>query len=154
MVSIRLWSGPKPPPSNFPMSFSVLPLTNPRTTLVILGYQSCPWNLNWRGNKIKKIKKKVLCVSIVIHAWNCVFLLNLCVVDCQPIRLAASCWNGEGALLFTSSSAPYDCNDNGLCHEVGLKTFFGCSLSVFYILICAIDHHLFSSSLRLQVHNM
>ncbi|KAL2979880.1 hypothetical protein AAZX31_13G197000 [Glycine max] len=70
------------------------------------------------------------------------------------LRLAASCWNGEGALLFTSSSAPYDCNDNGLCHEVGLKTFFGCSLSVFYILICAIDHHLFSSSLRLQVHNM
>ncbi|KAH1146447.1 hypothetical protein GYH30_041882 [Glycine max] len=33
------------------------------------------------------------------------------------LRLAASCWNGEGALLFTSSSAPYDCNDNGLCHE-------------------------------------
>ncbi|TKY72009.1 hypothetical protein E2542_SST00743 [Spatholobus suberectus] len=33
------------------------------------------------------------------------------------LRLAASCWNGEGALLFTSSSAPYDCNDNGLCDE-------------------------------------
>ncbi|KAL2341166.1 hypothetical protein Fmac_009106 [Flemingia macrophylla] len=33
------------------------------------------------------------------------------------LRLAASCWNGEGSLLFTSSSAPYDCNDNGLCDE-------------------------------------
>ncbi|RDX66342.1 hypothetical protein CR513_54897, partial [Mucuna pruriens] len=43
--------------------------------------------------------------------------LSFCVVDCQPIRLAASCWNGEGSLLFTSSSAPYDCNDNGLCEE-------------------------------------
>jgi len=43
------------------------------------------------------------------------------VVDCLPIRLAASSWNGEGSLLFTSSSAPYDCNDNGLCDEVGQK---------------------------------
>ncbi|CAJ1962251.1 unnamed protein product [Sphenostylis stenocarpa] len=33
------------------------------------------------------------------------------------LRLAASCWNCEGSLLFTSSSAPYDCNDNGLCDE-------------------------------------
>nr|KYP62863.1 hypothetical protein KK1_017421 [Cajanus cajan] len=33
------------------------------------------------------------------------------------LRLAASCWNGEGSLLFTSSSAPYDCNDNGFCDE-------------------------------------
>ncbi|KAK7331328.1 hypothetical protein VNO77_25550 [Canavalia gladiata] len=33
------------------------------------------------------------------------------------LRLAASCWNGEGSFLFTSSSAPYDCNDNGLCDE-------------------------------------
>lgn len=33
------------------------------------------------------------------------------------LRLAASCWNGEGSLLYTSSSAPYDCNDNGLCDE-------------------------------------
>ncbi|KAK7332214.1 hypothetical protein VNO80_28963 [Phaseolus coccineus] len=35
------------------------------------------------------------------------------------LRLAASCWSGEGSLLFTSSSAPYDCNDNGLCDEDG-----------------------------------
>ncbi|XP_027932313.1 uncharacterized protein LOC114188028 [Vigna unguiculata] len=33
------------------------------------------------------------------------------------LRLAASSWNGEGSFLFTSSSAPYDCNDNGLCDE-------------------------------------
>ncbi|KAF8401549.1 hypothetical protein HHK36_012491 [Tetracentron sinense] len=32
-------------------------------------------------------------------------------------RLAASNWSGEGSLLFTSSSAPYDCNDNGSCDE-------------------------------------
>ncbi|XP_077218987.1 uncharacterized protein LOC143853138 isoform X2 [Tasmannia lanceolata] len=33
------------------------------------------------------------------------------------VRLAASNWSGEGSLLFTSSSAAYDCNDNGLCDE-------------------------------------
>ncbi|KAF1876405.1 hypothetical protein Lal_00029753 [Lupinus albus] len=32
-------------------------------------------------------------------------------------RLAASSWNGEGCILFTSSSAPYDCSDNGPCNE-------------------------------------
>uniref|UniRef100_A0A2N9GNF9 NAD-dependent epimerase/dehydratase domain-containing protein n=1 Tax=Fagus sylvatica TaxID=28930 RepID=A0A2N9GNF9_FAGSY len=32
-------------------------------------------------------------------------------------RLAALNWNGEGSFLFTSSSAPYDCNDNGPCDE-------------------------------------
>ncbi|KAK3189805.1 hypothetical protein Dsin_029366 [Dipteronia sinensis] len=26
-------------------------------------------------------------------------------------------WNGEGSFLFTSSSAPFDCNDNGPCDE-------------------------------------
>ncbi|GMN46495.1 hypothetical protein TIFTF001_015670 [Ficus carica] len=30
---------------------------------------------------------------------------------------AALSWNGEGSFLFTSSSAPYDCNDNGECDE-------------------------------------
>ncbi|KAJ4722247.1 NAD(P)-binding Rossmann-fold superfamily protein [Melia azedarach] len=35
------------------------------------------------------------------------------------VRLAALSWNGEGSLLFTSSSAPYDCNDNGSCDEDG-----------------------------------
>ncbi|RWR94119.1 hypothetical protein CKAN_02339900 [Cinnamomum micranthum f. kanehirae] len=33
------------------------------------------------------------------------------------VRLAASNWNGKGSLLFTSSSASYDCNDNGSCDE-------------------------------------
>ncbi|GMH29292.1 hypothetical protein Nepgr_031135 [Nepenthes gracilis] len=33
------------------------------------------------------------------------------------VREAASSWNGEGSLLFTSSSAPYDCSDNGFCDE-------------------------------------
>ncbi|KAG2409785.1 uncharacterized protein HKW66_Vig0004500 [Vigna angularis] len=33
------------------------------------------------------------------------------------VRLAALSWNGEGSFLFTSSSAPYDCNDNGTCAE-------------------------------------
>ncbi|KAK7245712.1 hypothetical protein RIF29_40561 [Crotalaria pallida] len=33
------------------------------------------------------------------------------------LRLAALCWNGEGSFLYTSSSAPYDCNDNGSCDE-------------------------------------
>lgn len=36
--------------------------------------------------------------------------------DCN--REAALSWNGEGSFLFTSSSAPYDCNDNGQCIEV------------------------------------
>ncbi|CAI8617719.1 unnamed protein product [Vicia faba] len=31
--------------------------------------------------------------------------------------LAALSWNGEGSFVFTSSSAPYDCNDNGPCDE-------------------------------------
>ncbi|CAM8929907.1 unnamed protein product [Rhodiola kirilowii] len=33
------------------------------------------------------------------------------------VRLAVSHWNNEGCFLFTSSSAPYDCNDNGSCDE-------------------------------------
>ncbi|XP_074339623.1 uncharacterized protein LOC141677541 [Apium graveolens] len=33
------------------------------------------------------------------------------------VREAASYWNGEGSFLFTSSSAPYDCYDNGYCYE-------------------------------------
>ncbi|KAB1214054.1 hypothetical protein CJ030_MR5G017317 [Morella rubra] len=33
------------------------------------------------------------------------------------VRLAALNWNGEGSFLFTSSSAPFDCNDNGPCDE-------------------------------------
>uniref|UniRef100_A0A7N0T7U1 Uncharacterized protein n=1 Tax=Kalanchoe fedtschenkoi TaxID=63787 RepID=A0A7N0T7U1_KALFE len=33
------------------------------------------------------------------------------------VRLALSNWNNEGCFLFTSSSAPYDCNDNGSCDE-------------------------------------
>ncbi|KAK8613077.1 hypothetical protein V6N13_104399 [Hibiscus sabdariffa] len=33
------------------------------------------------------------------------------------VRLAALSWNGEGSFVFTSSSAPYDCNDNGPCDE-------------------------------------
>uniref|UniRef100_A0A0D3BQP3 Uncharacterized protein n=1 Tax=Brassica oleracea var. oleracea TaxID=109376 RepID=A0A0D3BQP3_BRAOL len=33
------------------------------------------------------------------------------------LRTAASKWNGEGSFLFTSSSAPFDCFDNGECNE-------------------------------------
>ncbi|KAH9621272.1 hypothetical protein KSS87_011538 [Heliosperma pusillum] len=33
------------------------------------------------------------------------------------VRDAFSCWNGEGNFVFTSSSAPYDCADNGYCDE-------------------------------------
>ncbi|XP_028755439.1 uncharacterized protein LOC114714825 isoform X1 [Neltuma alba] len=33
------------------------------------------------------------------------------------IRQAALSWSGEGSFLFTSSSAPYDRNDNGPCDE-------------------------------------
>ncbi|KAH7856753.1 hypothetical protein Vadar_005159 [Vaccinium darrowii] len=33
------------------------------------------------------------------------------------VREAASSWSGEGSFLFTSSSAPFDCNDNGPCDE-------------------------------------
>ncbi|KQK04314.1 hypothetical protein BRADI_2g12930v3 [Brachypodium distachyon] len=33
------------------------------------------------------------------------------------LRVAASNWSGEGSFLFTSSTAVYDCNDNGLCSE-------------------------------------
>ncbi|KAK6122954.1 hypothetical protein DH2020_043298 [Rehmannia glutinosa] len=33
------------------------------------------------------------------------------------VREATLNWNGEGSFLFTSSSAPYNCNDNGSCDE-------------------------------------
>ncbi|GJN05264.1 hypothetical protein PR202_ga22879 [Eleusine coracana subsp. coracana] len=33
------------------------------------------------------------------------------------LRVAASNWNEEGSFLFTSSTAVYDCSDNGLCNE-------------------------------------
>ncbi|KAK3011417.1 hypothetical protein RJ639_010905 [Escallonia herrerae] len=33
------------------------------------------------------------------------------------VREAASQWDGKGSFLFTSSSAPYDCSDNGSCDE-------------------------------------
>lgn len=33
------------------------------------------------------------------------------------VREATLSWNGEGCFLFTSSSAPYDCSDNGYCDE-------------------------------------
>ncbi|KAH7842092.1 hypothetical protein Vadar_001406 [Vaccinium darrowii] len=33
------------------------------------------------------------------------------------VREAALSWTGEGSFLFTSSSAPYDCSDNGQCYE-------------------------------------
>lgn len=33
------------------------------------------------------------------------------------VREAASNWSGHGSFLFTSSSAPYDCYDNGHCDE-------------------------------------
>ncbi|KAL6597925.1 hypothetical protein ACP70R_046730 [Stipagrostis hirtigluma subsp. patula] len=35
------------------------------------------------------------------------------------LRVAVSNWNGEGSFLFTSSTAVYDCSDNGLCSEDG-----------------------------------
>ncbi|CAM6099914.1 unnamed protein product [Calypogeia fissa] len=35
------------------------------------------------------------------------------------VRAAAERWNGEGSLLFTSSSALYDVNDNSICNEEG-----------------------------------
>ncbi|XP_074557869.1 uncharacterized protein LOC141813786 isoform X2 [Curcuma longa] len=33
------------------------------------------------------------------------------------VRLASSNWSGEGSFLFTSSTAVYDCSDNGFCNE-------------------------------------
>ncbi|XP_020397422.1 uncharacterized isoform X1 [Zea mays] len=33
------------------------------------------------------------------------------------LRVAASNWNGKGSFLFTSSTAVYDCSDNGFCSE-------------------------------------
>jgi hypothetical protein len=51
-------------------------------------------------------------------------------VNFEQIRLAALSWNGEGSFVFTSSSAPYDINDNGPCDEVGhiskSSFYFGC----------------------------
>ncbi|XP_057992430.1 uncharacterized protein LOC110647458 isoform X3 [Hevea brasiliensis] len=38
---------------------------------------------------------------------------------------AALSWNGEGCFLFTSSSAPYDCNNNGQCDEDSPVVPFG-----------------------------
>lgn len=37
---------------------------------------------------------------------------------CELAREASLNWNGEGSFLFTSSSAPYDCFDNGAINEV------------------------------------
>ena len=37
-------------------------------------------------------------------------------------REAALSWNGEGTFVFTSSSAPYDCFDNGPCDEVDVSS--------------------------------
>ena len=45
-------------------------------------------------------------------------------------RVAALNWNGEGSFLFTSSSAPFDCNDNSPCDEV--DTYF-CRYRSFFI---------------------
>lgn len=42
--------------------------------------------------------------------------------------MAASKWNDEGSFLFTSSSAPYDCFDNGECNEVQYSISVKCSL--------------------------
>lgn len=39
-------------------------------------------------------------------------------LDYMIVSLALSNWSGEGAFLFTSSSAPYDCDDGGVCDEV------------------------------------
>ncbi|XP_073309090.1 uncharacterized protein [Primulina huaijiensis] len=33
------------------------------------------------------------------------------------VREATLSWDGEGSFIFTSSSAPYDCSDNGSCDE-------------------------------------
>ncbi|KAL8524919.1 hypothetical protein ACS0TY_014513 [Phlomoides rotata] len=33
------------------------------------------------------------------------------------VREATLKWDGEGCFMFTSSSAPYDCSDNGFCDE-------------------------------------
>ncbi|KAG5240938.1 NAD(P)-binding Rossmann-fold superfamily protein [Salix suchowensis] len=33
------------------------------------------------------------------------------------VREAALSWNGDGSFVFTSSSAPFDCFDNGQCNE-------------------------------------
>ncbi|KAJ9154450.1 hypothetical protein P3X46_027781 [Hevea brasiliensis] len=41
------------------------------------------------------------------------------------VREAALSWNGEGCFLFTSSSAPYDCNNNGQCDEDSPVVPFG-----------------------------
>lgn len=38
-------------------------------------------------------------------------------------REAAQRWNGEGSLLFTSSSALYDVSDNGICDEVNAFSY-------------------------------
>jgi len=46
-----------------------------------------------------------------LRQWNCVK-----VVMNDP-SVESSNWNGEGSFLFTSSTAVYDCSDNGLCSE-------------------------------------
>ncbi|KAG5554934.1 hypothetical protein RHGRI_012476 [Rhododendron griersonianum] len=48
----------------------------------------------------------LLILELTVSVWNVL-----------TIREAALSWNGEGSFLFTSSSAPYDCNDNGQCYE-------------------------------------
>lgn len=62
---------------------------------------------------------------MILTWWNEIFLLSsscllMSWLNFQQIRLAALSWNGEGSFLFTSSSAPYDRNDNGPCDEVAL----------------------------------
>jgi len=55
-------------------------------------------------------------------------------------RVAASNWNGEGSSLFTSSTAAYDCSDNGFCSEVLVLwalyyTAYKCRVIVFCLLL-------------------
>jgi hypothetical protein len=45
-------------------------------------------------------------------------------------RAAAQRWDGEGSLLFTSSSGVYDIHDNGLCDEVGLSHGYLCFVNL------------------------
>ncbi|RDX99619.1 hypothetical protein CR513_17314, partial [Mucuna pruriens] len=66
-------------------------------------------SLKWTDQSLPQISLcDFLCTALPIlrlpwenQNYRSVFLLSFCVVDCQPIKLAASFWNGEGSLLFT-----------------------------------------------------
>lgn len=82
--------------------------------------------------------------SYMYGGWRCSdsspsapFVLNnrLC-------RAAAQRWDGEGSLLFTSSSGVYDVHNNGLCDEVSVFYYSEVAVSASVVLSFSLVSHM------------